>query len=253
MSCVAGGSVSYTDLVASFDSSDNRHYDGTFHASNNKMHLPEATLQFRLQDDFDSRSLKIDSIFKGFELRLDRHVTRYMAETYVVYNKGKQQIEQLYRAYPIDAVQPKSAEGREDEKPPPRQPGKRLLLQCAAEFVSGKVLLVKGGQENLPSRRNTFASGYDTPEQQKSAALAESISLPGVSLWIDSIEGTEEDPGMCQISVVSRKVWSAELAEIGTCPDHPRKREYFQTFHLAVCRISYSPESNNVWHFGRSP
>ena len=170
------------------------------------MHLPEAKLQFRLQDRVHVRSLKVDSIFKGFELRLDRHVTRYMAETYVVYVKGKQQIEQLYREYPIDAAQPKPSETQEDEHLASSQSaGKRLSLQCAAEFVSGKVLLVKGGQENLPSRRNTFASGHETPEQQKSAALAESISLPGVSLWIDSVEGTEEDPGTCQISVVSSR------------------------------------------------
>lgn len=168
------------------------------------MHLPEATLQFRLREKVYNRSLKIDSIFKGFELRLDRHVTRYMAETYVVYVRGKQQIEQLYRAYPMEAVQPKSAEVQQEEaSASTRASGKRLSLQCAAEFVSGKVLLVKGGLENLPSRRTTAASGVDTPEQQKSTALAESVSLPGVSLWIDSVEGTEEDPGTCQVSVVS--------------------------------------------------
>lgn len=216
------------------------------------MHLPEATLQFRLQEKGDYRSLKVDSIFKGFELRLDRHVTRYMAETYVVYTKGKQQIEQLYRAYPMETVQPKSAEVQEGETSPSARPfGKRLSLQCAAEFVSGKVLLVKGGQENLPSRRATGASGVDTPDQQKSAALAESISLPGVSLWIDSVEGTGEDPGTCHVSVVSFDIVSRRKVADVCSTDHSRKREYSQTVNFAVCRVSHCPDPSDFGIAGR--
>lgn len=164
------------------------------------MHLPEAALQFRLQDT-DFRSAKVDSIFKGFELRLDRHVTRYMAETFVVYSKGKQQIEQLYKAYPLDTVQPKLAQTEANEATP-ASTGRLLKLQCAAEFVSGKVLLIKGSQEGYASRRPTHATGTDLPEPQKTGTLAESISLPGVSLWVDSVEGTEEHPGTCHISTV---------------------------------------------------
>lgn len=168
------------------------------------MHLPEAALQFRLQNMADFRSLKIDSIFKGFELRLDRNVTRYMAETFVVYSKGKQQIEQLYRAYPLDAVQPKSVQvDNGEETQSTGSSGRLLKLQCAAEFVSGKVLLIKGAQEGLPSRRSTHSSGVDSAEQQKTGGLAESILLPGVSLWIDAMEGTEDTPGTCHISTVS--------------------------------------------------
>jgi hypothetical protein len=168
------------------------------------MHLPEAALQFRLQDTVDFRSLKIESIFKGFELRLDRHVSRYMAETFVVYAKGKQQIEQLYKAYPLDTVQPKVTQTENGEVADSMGTTGRLLkLQYAAEFVSGKVLLIKGAQDGPASRRPTHASGADLPEQQKAGTLAESISLPGVSLWIDSIEGTEEHPGACHISTVT--------------------------------------------------
>lgn len=168
------------------------------------MHLPEAALQFRLQDTVDFRSLKIESIFKGFELRLDRHVSRYMAETFVVYAKGKQQIEQLYKAYPLDTVQPKVTQTENGEVAASMgSTGRLLKLQYAAEFVSGKVLLIKGAQDGPASRRPTHASGADLPEQQKAGTLAESISLPGVSLWIDSIEGTEEHPGACHISTVT--------------------------------------------------
>jgi len=162
------------------------------------MHLPEAQLQFRLENLSNYRSLKVSSIFKGFELRLDRHVGRYVNETLVVYSRGKEQIGQLYRAY---AVEPEA--GLPD---PPvkdsRPPGRLLAVQTSAEFVSGKVLLIKGA-DNHPARRSTYASASDVQEQLKAGTLAESISLPGVSLWIDFAEGTELSPGTCRISTVS--------------------------------------------------
>ncbi|KAJ9104947.1 hypothetical protein QFC19_003742 [Naganishia cerealis] len=199
----------YLQYVDSFDSHDDRHYDGQFHLSNNRMHLPEAQLQFMLEHSSDIRSLQLSSIFKGFELRLDRHVGRYMAKTYVVYSRGKAQIEQLYRAYSVDIPEaqnpetPKAASVNPQGKDT-RPPGRLLALQCSAEFVSGRVLLIKG-TESYTSRRSTYASTADIQEQLKAGTLAESISLPGVSLWVDSMEGTELSPGTCRISTIIQR------------------------------------------------
>ncbi|KAJ9117625.1 hypothetical protein QFC22_004475 [Naganishia vaughanmartiniae] len=181
----------------SFDSHDDRHYDGQFHLSNNRMHLPEAQLQFRLENLPSNRSLKVSSIFKGFELRLDRHVGRYVKETLVVYSRGKEQIGQLYRAYAVEP-EPGSPNPEVNDS---RPLGRLLVVQTSAEFVSGKVLLIKGA-DNHPGRRSTHTSTSDVQEQLKAGTLAESISLPGLSLWVDFAEGTEISPGTCRISTV---------------------------------------------------
>lgn len=153
-------------------------YIGVSHAPGNRVHLPISRAQAQHTRSKDGGWLTtVIGTFKGFELRLDHRILRFVQQFSDVFARGQDEIARFAAEYPIDMAQLKSSSDRPDciASTPSKD-----AYKVSLNFYSGVVFLVsKQAAADLAEER------MRSPTDRQGTPFGEVITLPGIALWID--------------------------------------------------------------------
>lgn len=156
-------------------------YRGFTHPTENRVHLPKVEAQAHREVGEHELVTQLTSTFKGFELRLNHRILKYVQQFSNVFYHGHEQIAQFAKEYPIDMA---NLMGGVDSEPLSKAPRKASTLRCSFDFLSGAVVLVSKKQYDAV----VYQAGLHIGARAPTTVSGEIIVLPGVGLWFDAID-----------------------------------------------------------------